>query len=155
MKRAASLEPLELATMGRKMLQLARGLSLSARHGSSDETAELQPIFYNLARDELAERQSRRKQFGQELFGEPAWEMLLHLYVARVEGISLATKAVLASSGAPSTTALRHLSLLEAKGLIRRMASQTDQRVILIELTEQALKKFQRYFLSRLDTAPG
>ena len=151
MKRAVGIEPLELATIGRQMLRLARGLALDEQTGSGSRVNELGEIFAGLARDEINERHARRKQFGVDLFGEPAWEMLLNLYIAKVDGKPLATKAVLAASGAPTTTALRHLSVLELKGLIARNTSEKDQRVILIELTEKAFSMFQTYFLSRLE----
>ena len=151
MKRAAGLEPAELTKIGRQILRLARDLVVEDQTGVGSEVHQFKPLFSSLARDEISERQARRKQFGVDLFGEPSWEMLLHLYIAKFEGQSLPTKAVLAASGAPTTTALRHLSELELKGLVTRKPSNKDQRVILIELTEKAYRKFHTYFLNRLE----
>ncbi len=153
MKRVSGLEPLELATIGRQMLRLARGLAVNRQADDSPPDDQLQSIFSSLARDEISERQARRAQFGIDLFGEPSWEMLLHLYIAHIEGTPLSTKAVLAASGAPTTTALRHLSVLELERLITRRPSEQDQRVVLVELSERGFRKFQEYFLSRLEVA--
>ena len=68
------------------------------------------------------------------LFAEPAWDMLLHLYSADVEGREVPTTSLCIASTAASTTALRHIETLQRTGLIERGPSPRDNRVTLIRL---------------------
>ena len=93
-------------------------------------------------------RQRRRRDelFGvPDLFGEPAWDILLDLYIAggRSESVSVSSACVAAC--VPPTTALRYLARLEQLGLVERTADKTDKRRVLVTLTRPARITIERY----------
>ena len=98
-----------------------------------------------MARKELARRQLRVNALDRDYFGEPAWNMLLHLYVAsREERVNILTQEITAAADVPYTTALRWLDLLENVGEISRSSSDEDGRVTYISLTGVGLSRVER-----------
>lgn len=89
------------------------------------------------ARAQLHVRRTREAVFGKGLFSEPAWDMLLELFVARIEGRRVTVKSACVASGVPQTTALRHLALLVSRGLIERRRHPADSRSTHVALTEE------------------
>jgi len=89
------------------------------------------------ARRILACRDRRHRHFPASLFGEPAWDLLLTLYVARHEhqAINLTRAGMVANLSAASLRRL--LSRLENEGLVERQSTQS-RRPVQIALTEAA-----------------
>jgi hypothetical protein len=81
----------------------------------------------------------RRRHLSGEWFGEPAWEMLLELFIQFAGGARVSTKSLVIASGAPDTTGLRVIDRLEEAGLVERSPSQTDKRVTLVSLSRQGV----------------
>jgi hypothetical protein len=81
----------------------------------------------------------RRRHLSGEWFGEPAWEMLLELFIQFSGGARVSTKSLVIASGAADTTALRIMDRLEEAELIQRSPSQTDKRVTLVGLTRRGV----------------
>lgn len=104
-----------------------------------------------IARVVVASRQSRKAYFASSIFGEPAWDMLLTLYVADREGMPVTVGRLAQLSDARLTTAIRWIEYLEQSGLIERRDHPHDARVVLIELTEQAIDKLETYFRDLLE----
>lgn len=90
-------------------------------------------------------RRERNMCFGDDadLFGEPAWDMLLDLYTAQMAGREVTITRACKAADVPNTTALRHLGNLEARGLIIRKADHEDRRRSTIQLSEKALTMMQ------------
>ena len=82
----------------------------------------------------------RTRHLPAEFLGEPAWEMLLELFIQFAGGAKVSTKSLCIASGLPDTTALRLIDRLEEAGLIERSQSQIDKRVTMVFLTRQAVK---------------
>ncbi len=76
----------------------------------------------------------------KSLFGEPGWDILLDLFIARKTRTALQVSSVCAGAGIPSTTILRWIARLEREGLIVRMADQEDARRRYVSLTHKGLK---------------
>jgi DNA-binding MarR family transcriptional regulator len=95
----------------------------------------------------LAARQARRKFFSPAMFGEPAWELLLVLYLADEQCTRLTITSLCHNSGFPSTTALRWLHFLEGKQLVSRVPSPVDKRIHYVDLTDTARLALDRYLL--------
>jgi len=90
-------------------------------------------------------RKRRLSLFDGSLFGEPAWDMLLTLFIARCRGEQVTTTRLCAAGGAPHATGLRWISVLHRQGLLQRIRDQSDARVIRIELTETGYALMRRY----------
>lgn len=95
----------------------------------------------------LAARHWRKNHFPASMFGEPAWEMLLSLYLAEGQQPRLTVTSLCQNSGFPQTTALRWLHFLEAEHLVMREPSMVDKRLYYIDLTETARRALDRFLL--------
>jgi DNA-binding MarR family transcriptional regulator len=91
-------------------------------------------------------RQLRSSIFGQALFGEPAWDMLIALYLADSKGQPVTVSGLAEWARCPSTTGLRWLQVLEAKRLASRRAHPSDRRMHFVELTERGRQALDGFF---------
>ncbi len=96
------------------------------------------------ARQEAEKRRRRKQLLPEGMFGEPAWEMLLLLYIEQ-QGNRLHLSRLSENLSVPGTTALRWLSYLEDRGLVEREAHPTDLRSAFLKLTDKAIKTLDVY----------
>ncbi|NCP14501.1 MAG: transcriptional regulator [Sphingomonadales bacterium] len=100
-----------------------------------------------MARKAYSMRRKRDAIFGNpDLFGEPAWDILLDLYIAQSEGKSVSVSSACIGSAAPATTGLRWLGVLADEGLVVRENDAGDQRRVLVRLTPAARAALERFF---------
>jgi hypothetical protein len=98
-------------------------------HGSSAQPSG--PDFRTAAvraTEHLALRRQRGVLFGGDLFGEGSWDILLELMIAKFKGTRMSVKNACSLSGVPTTTALRCLDKLEARGFVHRRHHETGKR---------------------------
>ena len=88
-------------------------------------------------------RDERDRVFGADLFFDPAWNMLLDLYVNERRGSVVSVSSLCIAARVPSTTALRWLTMLEKRGLIGRRADDYDRRRSFLFLTEDGRSKIE------------
>jgi DNA-binding MarR family transcriptional regulator len=98
-------------------------------------------------------RSLRRQVIGEGIFNEPAWEILLALYVADNRR-RLNTTRVTELSGVAMTTALRWLEFLDRAELILQRESVQDQRVNIVELSSKGRRLMDEYFLQLRQLPP-
>lgn len=79
-------------------------------------------------RDLLRRETKRREIGGGELFGDPAWAMLLDLLLARIENRRVSVSSACIASGAPMSTALRLVRRLVDEGVLHRLPDEMDRR---------------------------
>lgn len=90
--------------------------------------------------DQITEaRKQRCSYFQRDLFGEPAWDILLVLYAHALSQRKIAVTELSEAAGLPQTTTLRWLHALEADELVGRSSDPLDARRALISLSEQGL----------------
>lgn len=104
------------------------------------------PVEAALIRDMIRARRLRDELFGPGLFADPAWDILLDLTAARIEGRSVAVSSLCIAAAVPATTALRWIKQLTETGLLRRVADPDDGRRIFIELSDAAARRMMIYF---------
>jgi hypothetical protein len=90
-------------------------------------------------------RLARQRYFPAELFGDPAWDMLLDLTLARLEGKKVSVSSLCIAAGVPTTTALRRIAELESSGLVTRERDTRDGRRVYVNLTAPALAQMLDY----------
>ncbi|HUE79622.1 MAG TPA: MarR family transcriptional regulator [Sphingomicrobium sp.] len=150
-------EAFTTVTLSRHDLTAAAGLLalLLNEHGSLEALLEPKPSPTQLgSRNDLAERArktltDRRRRgpiFGSFMFGEPAWEMLLVLYVGDEMGARQSIGQLASLSKVQLTTAIRWLDRLDQLNLVRRTPHPNDKRKIFVELTDKARSKLDSYF---------
>lgn len=98
----------------------------------------------------IAERKRRSQFLSKSVFGEPAWDMLLALYVADFAGEELTVGKLINLTETPQTTALRWIDYLEKERLVVRQVDPDNRRVVLMQL----LEKGQDVLDSYLSTLP-
>ncbi|MBB4859950.1 DNA-binding MarR family transcriptional regulator [Novosphingobium chloroacetimidivorans] len=94
---------------------------------------------------ELAEgiyrcRRQRDRLFGP-IFGEPAWDILLDLFVMEAKGMGVPVSSACVASGTSHSTALRQIDELVRCGLVERIRDIHDRRRTYLRLSEQGLRK--------------
>ncbi|GAB4484466.1 MAG: hypothetical protein OHK0018_16210 [Erythrobacter tepidarius] len=103
--------------------------------------------YLTLARQTYALRRKRNAIFGNpELFGEPAWDILLDLYVAHGEAKPVSVSSACIGSAAPPTTGLRWLGVLADEGLVVRENDPEDNRRVLVRLSAKGITAMERFF---------
>jgi len=102
----------------------------------------------------LKARRDRDAIFGRELFGEPAWDILLELYAAHVAQRRLSVTGVCYASAVPPTTALRWVERLEKEGWVSRHSDPLDGRRAWVTLTKRAMTAMQGY-LQKVKVQPA
>jgi DNA-binding MarR family transcriptional regulator len=145
--RSAGTE-LALRELARLQAQAAR---LAAVIEANDDIQDIFPLAAERCSDAairaiLQARLERKSFFPEELFADPAWDMLLDLYAAELGQIRVSVTSLCIASNAPTSTALRWISSLESEGLIERRGDPLDGRRFFLSLTRDAVERFERYF---------
>ncbi|MFM6932560.1 MAG: MarR family transcriptional regulator [Novosphingobium sp.] len=143
-----------LIAMAGDLLTLARDIEGRAALAPVAGTAEESPIVHDrralaeLARNAYRARRLRTQFFtGADLFGEPAWDLLLDLFINANEGKQVPVTSACIGAAVPTTTALRWLAILESRGLVEREADSSDARRIFVRLTAPAHSALTAYFV--------
>jgi DNA-binding MarR family transcriptional regulator len=97
----------------------------------------------DLARHIYQLRRKRDANFAAELFSEPAWDILLHLFVSAAEGRAVTVSSACDGAAAPQTTALRKLRQLEEARLIVREGDPADARRAYVRLSYLGRRKMR------------
>ena len=77
---------------------------------------------------------------------DSAWDILLGLLIAEVEGRRVSVSSACIAARLPATSALRQVSMLEAAGLIERQPGVEDRRRTYVRLSGSAQAMMLRYF---------
>lgn len=144
----------ELLAMARE-LEMGRPFPSAEAHGGDDSrsfrasTSQDHPIWVELARQTYEDRRRRSKIFRSEaLFGEPAWDILLDLFIAAKERRRVSVTSACIGSAVPSTTALHWIAILEKQGLLVREADPSDARRVYVKLSASGYGAMLEYFSS-------
>lgn len=95
-------------------------------------------------------RRQRKEEFDGLQFGEPAWEMLLELYVRDASGTVSTVAELLAASNAPASTAARWLAQLDRLGFVTRRSHPADPKTEFVDLTAEAKAALERHLAAAL-----
>ena len=94
-------------------------------------------------------RRTRDRMLSRQLFGEPAWDMLLALYCLPARGELLGITALTLAADIPQTTGHRWQAVLTDEELIERGPPGTDARRQNVRLTAKGRTLLEAY-LARL-----
>lgn len=90
-------------------------------------------------------RRLRDQYFPDNLFADPAWDMLLDLMAARLDGKRVAVSSLCIAAAVPATTALRWIKTMTDQGLFVRVADPQDGRRVFIQLSDEAASQLGAY----------
>ena len=97
-----------------------------------------------------AERRRRDRLFPDGLFGEPAWDLLLALFIARDKSQAIILCKAYQAAGVTDTTGRRLLDRLEDEGLITRRRAPRSRKMRIVELTDLAVARLTDYLANHL-----
>ncbi len=93
----------------------------------------------------LAEREARRAVLDAIRLDDTQWTILLDLYVAGRDHRLVAISSACIASGAPATTALRAIKILEGVGYVRRSQDRFDGRRVYLRLAPYTEVRIAQY----------
>lgn len=135
-----------LRTLARAMLSLTDGNAAQA--GAPGKSTDDRRQWGLLARNIHRERSRRANYLPAELFGEPAWDILLDLAYAAKSNELRSIKSACLSSQVPEATALRYIAQLVRFGLVERIDDKTDRRRKFLRLTGLGERKMEEFLAS-------
>lgn len=140
----------DLADLGLSGKELATFVQLLGRLINTNRENGSQPAKPSQARlIEIADglyRLRRRREalmspvFGADLFADPAWDILLDLYVKNGRSEDVSVTQACSAAVVPVTTALRYITVLADRGLIERSKNPDDGRSYLLRLSTEAMR---------------
>jgi DNA-binding MarR family transcriptional regulator len=98
----------------------------------------------NVAIAWIGARAKRDEAFGDDLFFDPAWSILLELYVHHRQRTAMSITSLCVAAKIPPSTGLRWIALLEKRGLVKREADPFDRRKSYAILTDEAVDRVER-----------
>jgi DNA-binding MarR family transcriptional regulator len=91
-------------------------------------------------------RRIRAGVLAPRLFSEPAWDLLLILFLARLRRQRMTIRQLARGTGVSEPMAARWLDALDHEGLLRhRPAAQGDARTGFVELSQAGSRAMQRW----------
>lgn len=115
---------------------------------SATELAPLEapPVNELAIRRLLRARLKRKEQFSDDLFADPAWDMLLELYAAELGSHSVSISSLCIASAVPPSTALRWITRLQTDGWITRTGDPVDGRRSFVSLSTKGIQAMDAFF---------
>jgi DNA-binding MarR family transcriptional regulator len=161
---------IEQVYLGDELIGLAASNSVGSARPECDEhpyddfaeAIPYAPIIFDERLLEVAEEiyKVRRKRdvqfeqfFGEGLFCDPAWDILLDLYINNGRRRTISVSSACLASVVPTTTALRYISQLVRRRLAVRSPHPDDRRVSVLHLTALAVSAMEGLLKQRI-TAP-
>lgn len=114
-------------------------LDLVPMRSSGEELAPEQ------VRSFIAARELRHRFFNADLLREPAWDMLLYLFVKELEQQRVRILDLCLASGVAKSVALRWIRALESESLLVRCTETRDDNAAWIELSPQGSAAMRGY----------
>lgn len=96
------------------------------------------PRHIAICLDLIANRQLVGRHIGFQLSADPAWDMLLDLYVWEHRGRDIAISSLASAANVPATTARACIQTMIESGWFYRQRDTGDGRRIYIRLTDKA-----------------
>lgn len=140
--RMDGVDPIDLQT--RKLIQDAK--RAVAMH-SADMTA--------FARQVLAGRKQRDRYFDPMLFSNPAWDILLNLFIADADGRAVTVLESCLASTVPQGVALRWLGYLKQEEMVIETPDPARPRQTIIRLADQTRMAISAYLGSLVSLGLG
>ena len=112
-----------------------------------DKAGPDKKVTARFIRETIKSRRLRERYFAADLFADPAWDILLDLFAARAEGVSVSVSSLCIAAAVPPTTALRWITAMTSNGILLRRHDPDDARRVFIELSNETAEQLESYFL--------
>lgn len=114
--------------------------------GARGYGAPSRPATAEKVRALIKQRRTRTALFGDDLFSDPSWDMLLDLYAATLDGQRVSVSSLCIAAEVPHATAWRRLSTLVERGLLQRSVDPDDGRRSFVSFTTHGRALMDQYF---------
>lgn len=116
---------------------------VQARPGAEDAIAAAEKLY--------RDRRRRETHFpmAAELFGEPAFDLLLELFITGENARGVSITSATAAANLPATTGLRYVARLIDIGLVERTPDPFDRRRHLLRLSGAGRTRMLSYLAAR------
>ena len=147
-RNAARLRQLsdEVSRIAATLARLSTGPAPAEVVEPAGVSGDLPPLSAETVRSVIRARRLRARYFPEELFADPAWDMLLDLLQAEIAQLRVPVSSLCIAAAVPATTALRWLKSMTSEGLFIRRADPHDGRRVFVELSSGASTAMRRYF---------
>lgn len=135
----------EMGRIAATLARLSTGPGSPAVKPIADRGAAPQ-VDAEIVRSVIRARRLRSRFFSEELFADPAWDMLLDLMQAEIAQLRVPVSSLCIAASVPATTALRWIKTMTEQGLFVRRADPHDGRRVFVELAPEASDAMRRYF---------
>ncbi|MFN3944545.1 MAG: MarR family transcriptional regulator [Allosphingosinicella sp.] len=144
----------EVARIAHMLAALSEDEGAAARLESAAEAGDESGITAADLRAVLRTRRLRASFFKNDLFADPAWDIMLDLMAARLEGRRVPVSSLCIAAAVPPTTALRWIKRLTDEGVVVRVADPQDGRRVYIALADDAARALADYFRAAQRVSP-
>ena len=136
----------EVSRIASTLARLSTGPGDAARTAELLSADDVPPVSAETVRSVIRARRLRSHYFSEELFADPAWDMLLDLLQAEIAQLQVPVSSLCIAAAVPATTALRWLKTMVSQGLFIRRSDPHDGRRVFVELAPEASRAMRRYF---------
>lgn len=124
-----------------------RSWSYTLRNSTGSRPPDAMDLALANARIAVRRRFLRQQLIGApELFGDPAWEMLVDLFIHQCEGKELSISSLCVTVSISMSSALRLVQKLCDAGILRRIPDPVDGRRSIIRLAPEIAHRLRAYF---------
>jgi len=120
-----------------------------------DATATFSPVLLARARQARQLRARMSHFLPRDLLVDPAWDMMIDLFVAAGTGERLYVKDLTLMSGESTTSAMRRIDRLQEAELLSRHPDPTDHRRVRVRLTGKGYTAMAAMLEHLFDTPDG
>lgn len=136
----------EVSRIASTLARLSTGPGSPIRAAEQPPIIDAPPLSADTVRSVIRARRLRARYFREELFADPAWDMLLDLLQAEISQLRVPVSSLCIAAAVPATTALRWLKSMVSEGLFLRRADPHDGRRVFVELAPETSQALRRYF---------
>jgi DNA-binding MarR family transcriptional regulator len=136
----------EVSRIAATLARLSSGPAAAAPIMEAPAKFDAPEVSAETVRSVIRARHLRARYFSEELFADPAWDMLLDLLQAEIAHLRVPVSSLCIAAAVPATTALRWLKTMVSDGLFIRRADPHDGRRVFVELAPETSIALRRYF---------
>lgn len=136
----------EISRIAATLARLSTGPGQSPVEKPEPAAGDAPPVSLEMVRQVIRARRLRASYFDEELFADPAWDMMLDLLQAEIAQHRVPVSSLCIAAAVPATTALRWIKSMTDAGLFNRRADPHDGRRVFVELAPQVSEALRHYF---------
>ena len=136
----------EMSRIASTLARLSSGPAAPSGPPGPMPVDDVPPLSADMVRNVIRARRLRARYFQEDLFADPAWDMLLDLLQAEIAQLRVPVSSLCIAAAVPATTALRWLKTMVTQGLFVRREDPHDGRRVFVELAPSTSEALRRYF---------